>query len=188
MAETVSIKVEPGRFCVYHHVKEGTVFYVGHGTPSRPFDAVSRNSVWKEIVGKPPSYEVLVVRFFSNEPDACLFEREEIVRLNPAANFTHSPDLSKRSRKRGKTQIVSNFSVRIDEDLYKWLQMYEQETGFPVSRSVNEGVRTFVEVTGPARLEFFRSQRISGPVPVSGAKKARASSGGKYQNETQAAG
>jgi hypothetical protein len=76
-----------GKYCVYHHLKNGEVFYVGKGNPSRPFHFASRNEKWKSIAGDGFGIEVKIVRWYPSSQAAFLAEQADIIKLRPVANL-----------------------------------------------------------------------------------------------------
>lgn len=81
-----SIALQPGRYCVYEHVVDGAVCYVGMGQWNRPFES-SRNELWDEIVGTANEIQVRIVAWFDDEASARFFEAEVIRQRNPACNI-----------------------------------------------------------------------------------------------------
>jgi hypothetical protein len=75
-----------GSYCVYCHVKDGFVFYVGSGNVTRPFDITSRNLRWKAFA-KDSIVEVRILEWFARKDDAYISEIEWISRLRPPANM-----------------------------------------------------------------------------------------------------
>lgn len=75
-------------FCVYHHVIDGKVIYVGKGRLGRPYDKKSRNPRWRAAVAAAGgTYEVRVVALFDTDAEACALEREQIDQMRPPANM-----------------------------------------------------------------------------------------------------
>jgi hypothetical protein len=85
-----SIKLYLDRYCVYRHIVDGEVIYVGMGTAARAFqvmeDRQKRNDRWRKATLLVPSLEVQIVGWYGNANDARRVEREEIRRLKPPCN------------------------------------------------------------------------------------------------------
>ena len=80
------------RYCVYTHSYNDEVFYVGQGSPSRPFMLSARNHYWEDYVKALPSYEITMVFWTDDHAEA----RQEALRLmtslKPSCNrTTHEP-------------------------------------------------------------------------------------------------
>lgn len=85
-------KVHLNKYCVYHHCIGGVVFYIGSGNFSRPFSFKGRGPNWNKFVAESniEFIEIRIVAVFSKEKEARAFEIEEISKIYPAANMTHS--------------------------------------------------------------------------------------------------
>jgi hypothetical protein len=77
------------KFCIYTHSIEGVVFYVGKGSPSRPFSAVGRNARWKELT-RNTDYDVEIISWFASEQDAYAAERLLIEMYRPSCNIVYN--------------------------------------------------------------------------------------------------
>jgi hypothetical protein len=80
------------RYCVYTHSYNGEVFYVGQGSPTRPFMLSARNHDWEDYVKVLPSYDITIVCWTDDHTEA----RQEALRLmtslKPYCNrTTHEP-------------------------------------------------------------------------------------------------
>jgi hypothetical protein len=66
----------------YYHKRldTGEIFYVGIGTPSRPYEDKHRNNHWNHIVEKV-DYEVILVEENLSWEEACEWEKFEIKRI-----------------------------------------------------------------------------------------------------------
>jgi len=80
----------------YYHKRldTGETFYVGIGTPERPYENKHRNNYWNHIV-KKVEYEVIIVKENLSWEDACDWEKSEIEKigrkdlgLGPLVNMT----------------------------------------------------------------------------------------------------
>jgi len=74
--------------CVYTHSIDGIVFYVGHGTPTRPYSSgvTNRNKIWMDTVRKNNYFDVDIIGWYESKAEAILKERELIALYKPAAN------------------------------------------------------------------------------------------------------
>ncbi len=83
-------------YCVYHHLLNGEVFYVGSGLLKRAFDEAGRTETWKKHSHYAHQYgfgiEVKIVAIFPKKyrKRARLLEKFEIQRLNPSTNIVKS--------------------------------------------------------------------------------------------------
>ena len=77
-------------YYVYTHVAEGTVFYVGKGRNTRPFDFWSRTkiwlSAWHDLTLAGLEIQVNIVKSFKVEKEALRYERFLIEKYNPECN------------------------------------------------------------------------------------------------------
>lgn len=73
-------------FCVYKHVMESTVFYVGMGSISRAFDAGNRNKIWRQYAGNR-DFLVEVISLHETEESAHKEEKHLIEQWRPACNM-----------------------------------------------------------------------------------------------------
>lgn len=74
-------------YCVYAHLVDGVIRYIGMGSVSRAFSlrAADRNSVWQDgAAGKTIS--VAILAFFHDKRDALDFEKSCIDRYDPHWN------------------------------------------------------------------------------------------------------
>ena len=64
-------------YCVYFHLYDGKIFYVGYGGKKRPYDVGSRNKDWNLYVSKIPLYNVEIFqnKFDFNSKEALDWER-----------------------------------------------------------------------------------------------------------------
>ena len=63
--------------CVYtHSKKDGSIFYVGMGLPSRPFNCFSRSDKWKEVASET-GFKVSIIEDYISEDEA--YELEEFL-------------------------------------------------------------------------------------------------------------
>jgi len=85
-----------GEHFVYHHVREGTVFYVGKGRARRPFSQRGRNLKWHEIVRAAGSFQVRVVGRFTSDRLARDREAADIQALKPEANISQPAGIVRR--------------------------------------------------------------------------------------------
>lgn len=83
------ITIHPEQWCVYHHIKDGNVFYVGKGNAMRPFAITGRNDLWKAIaLSGERGFEVEIVGWYRTSMDAFLAEQLAIREMKPTANIT----------------------------------------------------------------------------------------------------
>jgi Domain of unknown function (DUF927) len=80
------------QYCVYTHSTAGRVFYVGCGTPNRPYDRHHRTPLWhahvKEIGDK---YDIIICARTGDSAEAQRIERELVVAHKPACNIKVPP-------------------------------------------------------------------------------------------------
>lgn len=72
------------KFCVYEHVVNGAVIYVGSGNQTRPFEPRGRNEAWRTLTKN--GYSVRIVEWFEDREVAYTFESRRIMELKPPAN------------------------------------------------------------------------------------------------------
>lgn len=76
------------KVCVYMHSIGGKVFYIGKGTPDRPFGFDHRNEIWHRIVvDNGNRFEVKILEWFDNSELAREHEEREIKLWQPEANM-----------------------------------------------------------------------------------------------------
>lgn len=85
----MSVAVPRLKFCVYLHVKNGVIFYVGMGSLSRAFERDYRHHTWLSLVGREP-YEVRVYSWCLNKKVARKRELLAIKKFKPLCNFHHN--------------------------------------------------------------------------------------------------
>ncbi len=108
MGDTILVSQED-RYCVYHHICDGEIFYVGSGVPERPFARTDRGRKWMSYVSEHPEYTVEIVARFYRVEDARSFEKAQIKELTPRCNSAYLP--------RGKSVNTSLISMRIPNAL-----------------------------------------------------------------------
>lgn len=64
-------------YCVYTHSARGTVFYIGSGRATRPFEQTDRTGRWWDCVRQHDAYEVAIVLW----TDDVMVARQEEARL-----------------------------------------------------------------------------------------------------------
>lgn len=74
------------RFCVYAHILDGAVFYIGHGTKDRPYRKVSRNKQWASITLNK-EYQVQVLDDKLTKAEAIAIEAKLICNPKPEWNL-----------------------------------------------------------------------------------------------------
>lgn len=75
-----------GKYCVYLHRYEETVFYVGQGRPQRPFEKERRHPAWQAMVASVGTYEVDIV-FWTTDQEEALQEEARLIQLwQPSCN------------------------------------------------------------------------------------------------------
>lgn len=105
-------------YCVYHHIADGVVFYVGSGSSSRPFQRKGRTPGWIAHVKSHAGYKVEIVRWFEYLGDARTFESAEIKRLNPIVNIR----VTSTGEPKGKTRFTTLVSFRVSEGLAQLIE------------------------------------------------------------------
>ena len=102
-------------YCVYTHSYQGTVFYVGKGIPSRPFDGLSRNKRWETFVQNITSYEVSII-FWTDDEDLAYSEESRLIQLlKPLCNRPQRIYMSE------KVLGFIAFALRLPPDLHTML-------------------------------------------------------------------
>ena len=80
------------RYCVYTHSYNGEVFYVGQGSPTRPFMLSARNHCWEDYVKVLPSYDITIVFWTDDHTEALQEALRLMTSLKPYCNrTTHEP-------------------------------------------------------------------------------------------------
>lgn len=76
------------QYCVYRHVVDGEVIYVGMGTAERPFRVCSNDRApgWTSIMCSASAVEVQIVGWYSRQAEALAAEKAEIKLLRPRGN------------------------------------------------------------------------------------------------------
>lgn len=85
-AEAGSLVIPTGGYCVYRHVVNGTVIYVGKGKADRAFDFNVRTKLWRTMVAGAQQVKVEIVGWHASSGEALEAESAEIERLKPPAN------------------------------------------------------------------------------------------------------
>lgn len=84
-------RIYKDKVCVYMHSINGKVFYIGKGTPDRPFGFYHRNKIWHRIVvDNNGKFEVKILDWFAIDELARLREECEIKLWQPEANMVHN--------------------------------------------------------------------------------------------------
>jgi excinuclease UvrABC nuclease subunit len=78
------------KWCVYAHLLNGEVVYIGKGSHVRPFDIKSRNSEWRERMSSATALDVAILGWFASERTAFIAETRLIKRHRPALNLNRS--------------------------------------------------------------------------------------------------
>lgn len=89
-----SITILPHGVCVYRHVVDGVVIYVGKGNAERPFEVVPgehdcgpRNAQWTILMRQARSITVEIVGWYRSDAEAAEAEAREIQECRPVANI-----------------------------------------------------------------------------------------------------
>lgn len=87
----ILIEVYPSMFCVYAHFVNGECIYIGKGNWKRPYGFNGRKTVWGNNVLKDGNQLIVkVLKWFSYEKDALLFEKVLIKDIKPICNLMHT--------------------------------------------------------------------------------------------------
>jgi predicted XRE-type DNA-binding protein len=79
------------RFCVYKHLVNGEVFYVGQGLAPRPFERAKRNQKWTSLAEQNKGKVLIeIVSWHDTLPEARAAERILIRKLKPACNIQNN--------------------------------------------------------------------------------------------------
>lgn len=110
------------KWCVYAHIVEGEVVYIGKGNQHRPFHHSSRSKDWIERMQAVTVFDVAILGWFESESAALKSERSLIRKHKPLLNyigaFSRKPfviihiklrgctarDLAERAKAEGMTQ------------------------------------------------------------------------------------
>lgn len=82
----VALSINGKPYCVYHHVCDGKVFYIGSGTMARPFTRDGRNRRWLQFVKENPNYEIRIDGRFQDLREARIEESKQIKDQRPLCN------------------------------------------------------------------------------------------------------
>lgn len=77
------------RFCVYAHVHDGSIFYIGQGRLGRPFETTGRNRFWYELVNFAGGYTIEILCYYETMTAAMAEEVRLIKLFQPACNLNH---------------------------------------------------------------------------------------------------
>lgn len=102
------IRVPVGKFCLYDHSSNGQVFYVGIGSPTRPFEKIGRNELWIDFVSRLDEYFVTIHAWADSLDDLRKLEASMIKHVMPACNKRLNPKWSPPPQNRDAVTVVSN--------------------------------------------------------------------------------
>jgi hypothetical protein len=110
------ITLRRNEFCVYRHVVNGEVVYVGMGTSQRPFminpggEHCPRGTTWSLAIGASPEITAEIIGWYENAPLARKAERAEIRRLRPIGNVNIRPNAltAEESREEDRAAFIEN--------------------------------------------------------------------------------
>jgi len=90
----VRVRVAPGsdKFCVYAHIVNGEIFYIGSGQIDRAFERCGRNDVWSRVVQEAGEYDVQIMLWCRTRKTALIAELTEITKYSPKANIQKVSD------------------------------------------------------------------------------------------------
>ena len=80
------MRIMRGKVCVYRHLVDGQIFYIGKGVNHRPFAAWGRPDAWYSVVEAAGYYDVEIVAWFDTDAEACKAEKDEIKKHRPKTN------------------------------------------------------------------------------------------------------
>ena len=72
--------------CVYLHINETGIFYVGCGSKRRPWMVAPRSILWKQVAGN--GYSVMTLGEFKTKQEAWELEKVLIAHFNPRCNIS----------------------------------------------------------------------------------------------------
>ena len=128
------------RFCVYAHVYEETIFYIGQGRLSRPFIAKDRNTVWRRYVQEHHDYHVEILGLFATRELALSEELRLIKLFQPCCNLKGvQPETSHARRRFIEPRI--QLSVRIPLSTKRLLDQFCQQHGVSSNAVVNRAIQ-----------------------------------------------
>lgn len=85
-------------YCVYHHIIDGNLFYVGSGVLGRAFEhgSARRNEAWNEYAQRSghPTVSVFLAHRCEGRSEARRVEYEHIHRYRPIANLPRAPHVA----------------------------------------------------------------------------------------------
>lgn len=74
-------------YCVYVHIYNNEIFYVGHGRGQRPFDLGGRNDGWTQFVQQIGCYTIAIVGQYATKNEAFYAEAALIKAAGPRFNM-----------------------------------------------------------------------------------------------------
>lgn len=82
-------------YCVYCHMHQGKIFYIGSGIFNRAMNANphGRNHLWQKKVSKINEFEVGILYRTHSRLDAVAYEIEQIKKHKPQCNIRHGTGL-----------------------------------------------------------------------------------------------
>jgi hypothetical protein len=79
--------MSPAKWCVYSHAANGQIFYVGAGSPRRPYDRFNRSSQWREHVNRVGKHEIQIHLWTDDRAEAQKMEAALIRTGAPCCNL-----------------------------------------------------------------------------------------------------
>jgi len=144
-------------YCVYHHLIDGHVFYIGSGVLSRAFEHgfSRRNEAWNKMVDDTgPDVSVRIAHYCRERSEARRVEYEQIRLARPIANMPYDPTIAFE----WQVREIGDFGTVVT-DAYVGVDIY-MEPDNHVFRSLTDAHRT----TGISKSAICNS--CSGRYPV----------------------
>jgi len=172
------MKIYTNRYCVYTHSVNGSVFYVGKGRSTRPFEARKRNKLWADMVESCSGvFDVDIISWHEDNESAIVAEAVLIREKNPSCNmvltdgYTTSDHQKKRCSQTHKGKILSESTrVKISNSL-----IGRQSTliGKPRAESTKEKIAASMKGKIPHNKGIPCSKETANMLRQSGMKRAK---------------
>jgi uncharacterized protein (DUF4415 family) len=121
----VALSIDGDQYCVYHHICDGKVFYIGSGTMARPFTRDGRSKRWLQFVKDHPQFDIRVVSRFQVLKEARQEESVQIKSMRPLCNGKATSEKS--------ASTTEHISIRIPSDVMAALRRESLELERSVS-------------------------------------------------------
>lgn len=119
------MKVEIGKFCVYIHVVDGEIVYVGKGRSYRPFETSRRNAKWCKFMESIGSFEVEILGWYDEDGDARIEESKLIRKFNPKLNQHQTSGYTNSKVQREASSVANKGKILSEKNKVKNIKLYE---------------------------------------------------------------